>query len=188
MATPKKGSVTPNRAADKATSAKKGDKGGSPATKKTAAAAAEDSDRTIRLHRVIKAPAEVIYRAMLHSGPKCKWSPPSGFYAEMEKNDFVVGGERRMAFINMRTGDRSSSGGRYLELQPNERIQYADKFGSLPGEVVTTVMLKEVMCGTELNIVQEGMPSMIPLPPCYVNWQGILNQLAALVEADIPSQ
>jgi uncharacterized protein YndB with AHSA1/START domain len=188
MATPKKGSVTPHKAAakaaDKVHSAKKGDNG-SPATKKSAA------DRTVRLHRVIKAPAEVIYRAMLHSGAKCKWIPPNGFYAEMEKNDIVVGGEIRMAFVNMRTGDRSGFGGKYVELKANERIQYTDKFDdpNMPGEMITTVTMKEVMCGTELQIEQAGLPAVLgDLSPCYLGWQESLNQLAALVEADIPSQ
>ena len=142
---------------------------------------------TLRLHRVLRAPAERIYRAFLDADAKAKWLPPNGFTAKVHHSDAKVGGGYRMSFTNFTTGQSQAFGGEYLELLPNERIRYSDQFEdpNLPGVMQTTVSLREVSCGTELNIVQEGLPDVIPLEACYLGWQDSLTQLARLVEAEV---
>ncbi|MBX3359782.1 MAG: SRPBCC family protein [Phycisphaeraceae bacterium] len=142
---------------------------------------------TIRLHRVLRAPAERVFKAFLDAGAKCKWLPPYGFTATMHHDDARVGGTYRMSFTNFGTGKSHSFGGTYTEIVSNERIQYSDRFDdpNLPGEMTVTVTLRRVACGTELNIVQEGVPAVIPAEMCYLGWQESLEQLAKLVEADI---
>jgi uncharacterized protein YndB with AHSA1/START domain len=143
---------------------------------------------TIRLHRVLKAPPERVYRAFLDPGAMCKWLPPNGFTGEVHHLEAKVGGTYRMSFTNFSTGNSHSFGGEYLELTPNERIRHTDRFDdpNLPGEMQTTIALRKVFCGTELNIVQEGVPSVIPPEACYLGWQESLSMLANLVEAQIP--
>ena len=143
---------------------------------------------TVRFHRVIKAPAERVYRAFLDADAKSKWLPPHGFTGKVQENDTVVGGKYRMSFTNFTTGKSESFGGTYQELVPNERIRYSDKFDdpNLPGEMNTTITLKKVSVGTELTIVQEGIPSVIPEEMCYLGWQESLCLLGQLVEAEIP--
>ena len=147
-----------------------------------------DVSNSIRLHRVIRAPAERIYRAFLDPGAMVKWLPPHGFTGKVHEVDARVGGGYRMSFTNFSTGSSHSFGGRYLELAPHERIRYTDRFDdpNLPGEMQVTVALRKVDCGTELQVVQEGVPSMIPIESCYLGWQESLSQLAQLVEAEIP--
>ena len=143
---------------------------------------------TVRLHRVVRTTPEKLYRAFLDSDAMTKWLPPNGFTAKVHHMDAKVGGTFRMSFTNFSTGKSHSFGGEYLELTPHERIRYTDKFDdpNLPGEMQTTVTLKKVSCGTELNIVQEGIPEMIPAEACYLGWQDSLNLLAKLVEPEIP--
>ena len=143
---------------------------------------------TIRLHRVLRAKPEKIYRAFLDPDAMAKWLPPHGFTGKVQQMDARVGGAYKMSFTNFTTGSSHSFGGKYLELVPNERIRYTDKFDdqNLPGEMVTDIALKEVFCGTEVSIVQEGVPDMIPAEACYLGWQESLFLLAKLVEADIP--
>ncbi|MFZ2948814.1 MAG: SRPBCC family protein [Desulfuromonadaceae bacterium] len=143
---------------------------------------------TVRLHRVIRAPAERVYRAFLDPDAMAKWMPPHGFTGKVYHIDAKVGGTYKMSFTNFSTGQTHSFGGTYLELVPNERIRNNDAFDdpNLTGEMVTTVSLREVSCGTELNIVQEGIPEAIPLEGCYLGWQESLTLLAQLVEAEIP--
>jgi uncharacterized protein YndB with AHSA1/START domain len=145
---------------------------------------------TIRLHRVLKAPPERVYRAFLDAGAMCKWLPPNGFTGHVHHLDAKVGGTYKMSFTNFSTGHSHSFGGEYLELTPNERIRHTDRFDdpNLPGEMQTTITLKKVFCGTELNIVQEGVPGVIPLEACYLGWQESLRLLTQLVEAEIPDQ
>jgi len=145
---------------------------------------------TIKLHRVLKAPAERVYRAFLDAGAMCKWLPPNGFTGQVHHLDAKVGGTYKMSFTNFTTGNSHSFGGEYLELVPNERIRHTDRFDdpNLPGEIATTVTLKKVSVGTELNIVQEGVPAVIPAEACYLGWQESLTQLANLVEPEIPDQ
>ena len=145
---------------------------------------------TIKLHRVLKAPAERVYRAFLDPGAMCKWLPPNGFTGQVHHLDAKVGGTYKMSFTNFTTGNSHSFGGEYLELVPNERIRHTDRFDdpNLPGEIVTTVTLKKVSVGTELNIVQEGVPAVIPAEACYLGWQESLTLLAKLVEPEIPDQ
>jgi uncharacterized protein YndB with AHSA1/START domain len=145
---------------------------------------------TIKLHRVLKAPAERVYRAFLDAGAMCKWLPPNGFTGQVHHLDAKVGGTYKMSFTNFTTGNSHSFGGEYLELVPNERIRHTDRFDdpNLPGEIVTTVTLKKVSVGTELNIVQEGVPAVIPAEACYLGWQESLTLLAKLVEPEIPDQ
>lgn len=145
---------------------------------------------TIRLHRVLKAPAERVYRAFLDPGAMCKWLPPNGFTGQVHHLDAKVGGTYKMSFTNFSTGSSHSFGGEYLELKPNERIRYTDRFDdpNLPGEIQTTINLKQVFCGTELNIVQDGVPAVIPAEACYLGWQESLRLLSQLVEAEIPDQ
>ena len=141
----------------------------------------------VRLHRVLRAPAERVYRAFLDAGAMAKWLPPYGFTCQVHHMDARVGGDFRMSFTNFSTGHGHSFGGEYLELVANERIRYTDKFDdpNLPGEMQVTVMLTKVSCGTEISIVQEGIPAMIPVEMCYLGWQEPLAQLATLVEPEI---
>lgn len=146
------------------------------------------SNNTVKLHRVIRAPAKRVYRAFLDPDALVKWMPPHGFTGKVYQIDATVGGSYKMSFTNFATGQTHAFGGTYLELVPNERIRNTDLFDdpNLPGEMVTTVSLKEVPCGTELEIVQEGIPEAIPVEGCYIGWQESLTLLAQLVEAEIP--
>ncbi len=143
---------------------------------------------TVRLHRVLKAPPERIYRAFLDADAMAKWLPPNGFTGKVHHLEAKVGGRYRMSFCNFTTGQNHSFGGEYLELVENERIRHTDRFDdpNLPGEMQTTVTLRPVFCGTEVNIVQEGIPAPIPPEACYLGWQESLQLLAQLVEAEIP--
>ena len=143
---------------------------------------------TIRLHRVLRATPEKIYRAFLDAAAMAKWLPPNGFTCKVHHLDARVGGAHKMSFTNFGTGHGHSFGGTYLELVPHERIRYTDKFDdpNLPGEMQTTVSLKKVSVGTEVNIVQEGVPEAIPAEACYLGWQESLVLLAKLVEPEIP--
>ena len=143
---------------------------------------------TIRLHRVLRATPERVYRAFLDPDARTKWLPPYGFTAKMHHTDDRLGGTYKMSFTNFTTGKSHSFGGKYLELSPHERIRYSDKFDdpNLPGEMQVTVSLKKVSCGTELNVTQEGVPDVIPAEACYLGWQESLEQLAKLVEPEIP--
>lgn len=146
------------------------------------------TNNTVRLHRVLTAPAERIYRAFLDADAKAKWLPPHGFTGKVHHLDATVGGTYKMSFTNFSTGQTHTFGGKYLELTPYERIRYTDAFDdpNLPGEMQTTISLKKVSCGTELHIVQEGLPEVIPVEQCYLGWQESLTLLAQLVEAEIP--
>lgn len=146
------------------------------------------SKNRVKLHRVIRAPAERIYRAFLDADALVKWMPPNGFICRVHHIDARVGGTYKMSFTNFSTGQTHSFGGKYLELVPNERIRNTDLFDNpdLPGEMVTTVSLQLVSCGTVLEIVQEGIPEAVPLEGCYLGWQESLTLLAQLVEAEIP--
>jgi uncharacterized protein YndB with AHSA1/START domain len=146
------------------------------------------SANTIRLHRVLRATPERVYRAFLDGDAMTKWLPPNGFTGKVHHMDAKVGGTYKMSFTNFSTGKSHSFGGEYLELVPHERLRYTDRFDdpNLPGEMQTTVTLKKVSCGTELNVVQEGVPEVIPAEACYVGWQESLNLLAKLVEPEIP--
>ena len=143
---------------------------------------------TIRLHRVLHATPERIYRAFLDPDAMAKWLPPHGFTGKVHQIDARVGGQHRMSFTNFTTGHSHSFGGTYLELVPHERIRYTDKFDdpNLPGEMQVTVTLKKVSCGTELNVVQEGIPDVIPTEACYLGWQESLTLLSQLVDPEIP--
>ena len=143
---------------------------------------------TLRLHRVLRAPPDRVYRAFLDADALAKWLPPNGFPCKVHQHDPQVGGSYRMSFTNFSTGNGHSFGGIYRELVPGERIRYDDRFDdpNLPGEMRTTVVLKKVSCGTELDIVQEGIPEVIPPEACYLGWQESLALLAKLVEAEIP--
>jgi uncharacterized protein YndB with AHSA1/START domain len=145
---------------------------------------------TVRLHRVLRAKAERVYRAFLDPEATAKWLPPYGFTCKVHHLEAKVGGTYRMSFTNFTTGKGHSFGGTYLELKPNERIRYTDKFedANLPGEMITTITLRAIFCGTELNITQEGLPAMIPVEMCYMGWQESLEQLAKLVDPEIPDQ
>src|SRR5262245_43959676 len=142
---------------------------------------------TIRLHRVLQAPPERVYRAFLDPDAKVKWLPPNGFTGKIHHEDAKVGGTYRMSFTNFTTGQSHSFGGTYAELVPNERLRYTDRFENpgLPGEMHVTISLKRVSVGTELTIMQEGVPDVIPPEACYVGWQQSLALLAKLVEAEI---
>lgn len=146
------------------------------------------SKNAVRLHRVLRATPERIYRAFLDPDAMVKWLPPNGFTGKVHHLEAKVGGTYRMSFTNFTNGHSHSFGGAYLELVPNERIRHTDKFDdpNLPGEMQVTISLKEVSCGTELNILQEGIPDVIPLESCYLGWQESLTLLAKLVEAEIP--
>ena len=142
---------------------------------------------TVRLHRVLRSTPERIYRAFLDPDAMPKWLPPNGFTGKVHHLDAKVGGTYKMSFKNFTTGHSHSFGGEYLELVPNERIRHTDKFDdpNLPGVMQVTISLKKVMVGTELNVVQEGIPDMIPVEACYLGWQESLALLAMLVEAEI---
>jgi uncharacterized protein YndB with AHSA1/START domain len=145
---------------------------------------------SVRFHRVLRATPEKVYRAFLDAAALAKWLPPHGFTCTVHQLDATVGGTYKMSFTNFGTGSSHSFGGRYVELVPHERLRYTDKFDdpNLPGEMQTTVTLKKVSCGTELNVVQEGLPDAIPPEACCLGWQESLALLALLVEADIPDQ
>ena len=145
------------------------------------------STNTIRLHRVLKAPPEKVYRAFLDADAMSKWLPPYGFTCKVHHFEPKVGGTFRMSFTNFTTGNGHSFGGTYHELVPGEKLRYTDKFDdpNLPGEMTVTVLLKKVLCGTEVNIEQAGVPAVIPAEMCYLGWQESLIQLAMLVEPDI---
>jgi uncharacterized protein YndB with AHSA1/START domain len=147
------------------------------------------STHTIRLHRVVRTTPEKVYRAFLDADAMSKWLPPNGFTGKVHHTDPKVGGTFRMSFTNFTNGKSHAFGGNYLELVPHERLRYTDKFDdpNLPGEMVVTVILKKVSCGTEVNITQEGVPAIIPAEACYLGWQESLTQLAMLVEPDIPN-
>lgn len=143
---------------------------------------------TVRLHRVLRATPERIYRAFLEPDAIAKWLPPFGFTCQVHQLDARAGGTHKMSFRNFSTGNGHSFGGEYLELVPFEKIRYTDRFDdpNLPGEMQVTVSLRQVSCGTELSIVQEGVPEVIPIEMCYLGWQESLVQLARLVEPEIP--
>jgi uncharacterized protein YndB with AHSA1/START domain len=147
-----------------------------------------ESTGTVRLHRVFKAPPERVYRAFLDPDALARWLPPHGFTGKVHESDVRVGGGYRMSFTNFGTGKTESFGGRYLELSPPERLRYTDAFDDpgLPGEMVTAVTLRAVLCGTDVEIVQEGLPAVIPVELCHLGWQESLAQLADLVEPEIP--
>src|SRR5262245_45213226 len=149
-----------------------------------------NNTNTVRLHRVLRAKPERVYRAFIDPDAMVKWLPPNGFTGKVHQLDAKVGGTYKMSFTNFSTGTSHSFGGKYLELKPNELLRYTDKFENpgLPGEMITTVTLKPIFCGTELNITQEGIPAMIPAEACYMGWQESLILLAKLVEAEIPDQ
>jgi len=142
----------------------------------------------IRLHRVLRATPDRVYRAFLDADALAKWLPPNGFTGKVHHMDSKVGGTYKISFTNFATGKSHSFGGKYLELKPHERIRYTDKFDApnFPGEMKTTITLKKVSVGTELSIVQEGVPDVIPAEACYLGWQESLTLLAKLVEAEIP--
>lgn len=145
---------------------------------------------TIRLHRVFKAAPERVYRAFLDPDAMVKWLPPNGFTAKVHHMDARVGGSYRMSFTNFSTGTSHAFGGEYRELVPNERLSYTDKFEdpNLPGAMQVTITFKQVSCGTEVNITQEGVPDMIPAESCYLGWQESLELLVRLVDAEIPDE
>ena len=146
------------------------------------------SPNSIRLHRVLRAAPEKIYKAFLDADAMAKWLPPDGFTGKVHHMDAEVGGNFKMSFTNFTTGKSHSFGGEYLELVPHQRIRYTDKFDdpNLSGVIQMSVTLKEVSCGTELSVVQEGVPGVIPVEACYLGWQESLILLAKLVEAEIP--
>jgi uncharacterized protein YndB with AHSA1/START domain len=143
---------------------------------------------TVRLHRVLRAPPERVYRAFLDPDAMAKWLPPHGYTGKVHHMDARVGGSHRMSFTNFSTGNSHAFGGRYVELTPHERIRYTDQFDdpAMPGEMQVTITLAAVACGTELTITQEGIPPAIPLEFCYLGWQESLSLLAHLVEPEIP--
>jgi uncharacterized protein YndB with AHSA1/START domain len=143
---------------------------------------------TVRLHRVLRAPPERIYRAFLDADALARWLPPYGFTAKVHQMDAKVGGKYRMSFTNFTNSHSHSFGGEYRELVASEKIRYTSQFDdpNLPGEMQTTVILKPVSCGTDFSVVQEGIPDVIPLEMCYLGWQESLKQLARLVEPEIP--
>ncbi len=143
---------------------------------------------TVKLHRVIRSTPEKIYRAFLDADAMCKWLPPHGFTGRVHELDARVGGKYKMSFTNFSTGNSHSFGGKYIELIPNEKIVNTDEFDNpnLPGTMTTTVTLKKVLVGTEINVTQEGIPDIIPVDACYLGWQESLMLLAQLVEPEIP--
>ncbi len=146
------------------------------------------SNNTIKLHRVLKASPEKVFRAFTDSKALASWLPPYGFVCTVHEQDVRVGGGYKMSFTNFSTGNGHSFGGKYLEVKPNESLKYSDRFDdpNLPGEMTTSVSFKKVSCGTELSIVQEGVPSAIPIEMCYLGWQESLDKLMRLVEPEIP--
>ena len=145
---------------------------------------------TVRLHRVLKCKPERIYKAFIDADAMAKWLPPNGFTGKVHEMDARVGGRYRMSFTNFSTGSSHAFGGEFLEMVENERLRYSDKFEdpNLPGEMETTIDIKEVSVGTELKIVQTGIPEMIPVEACYLGWQESLRLLTLLVEAEIPDE
>ena len=145
---------------------------------------------TVHLHRVLRTPPERVYRAFLNAEAKAKWLPPYGFTCTVHSHQAEVGGSYRMSFTHFSAGHANSFGGTFLELVPNQRVRYSAEFDdpNLPGSMVTTVTLKPVLCGTELSVVQEGIPAVIPVEMCHLGWQESLEQLAKLVEPNIPSE
>jgi uncharacterized protein YndB with AHSA1/START domain len=143
---------------------------------------------TIRLHRVLKAPPERVYKAFIDPDAMVKWLPPNGFTGKMHKMDARVGGSFKMSFANFNSGKSMSFGGEFLEMVPHEKLRYTDRFDdpNLPGVITATITFKKVFCGTELHVVQEGVPAVIPAEACYMGWQESLILLAKLVEAEIP--
>ena len=143
---------------------------------------------TVRLHRVLRAKPEKIYRAFITADAIAKWIPPYGFTCTVHHMEVKVGGTFKMSFTNFSSGNSNSFGGKYLELVPCEKLRYTDVFDdpNLPGEMQTTITLKPVLCGAEINVVQEGIPAVIPTEMCYLGWQESLEQLAKLVEPEIP--
>ncbi len=146
------------------------------------------ANNTVTLHRVLKAAPEKVFRAFTDSNAYASWIPPYGFICVVHKMETHIGGEYKMSFINFSTGNASSFGGKVLDMKQNEFLKYSDKFDdpNLPGEMTTSVWIKKVVCGTELKIVQEGIPPMIPVEMCYLGWQESLEKLAKLVEPVIP--
>ena len=145
---------------------------------------------TVKLHRVLKSKPERVYKAFIDADAMAKWLPPNGFTGKVHEMDARVGGHYKMSFTNFSTGSSHAFGGEYLEIVENERIRYTDKFDdpNMPGEMETTVEIKAVSVGTELNITQTGIPDMIPVEMCYLGWQESLTLLAQLVEPEIPDQ
>ena len=143
---------------------------------------------TVRLHRVLRGSPERVYRAFTTPDAMAKWLPPYGFTCKVHRMDAKVGGTYRMSFTNFTTGNGHAFGGVYRELVPNERLVYTDKFEdpNMPDEMITTITLKKVSCGTEITAVQEGIPAMIPVESCYLGWQESMEQLAKLVDPEIP--
>lgn len=150
----------------------------------------KENTNTIKLHRVLQAPPERVYKAFLDPGAMCKWLPPNGFTGTVHHSEPTVGGTYKMSFTNFSTGSSHSFGGEYLELVPGERIRHTDRFDdpNMTGEIVTTITFTKVSVGTELNIVQEGVPAVIPAEACYLGWQESLTLLKQLVEPEIPDQ
>jgi len=148
------------------------------------------SGNTVKLHRVLRAPAERVYKAFIDPDAMAKWLPPNGFTGRVHEMNPVVGGKYKMSFTNFSNGQSHSFGGEYIELVPNKRLRYTDRFDdpNLPGEMITIVDLREVMVGTEVNIIQEGIPEAIPAEACYLGWQESLTLLGKLVEAEIPAE
>jgi uncharacterized protein YndB with AHSA1/START domain len=148
------------------------------------------STNTIKLHRVLRAKPERVYKAFIDPDAMAKWLPPNGFTGKVHQMDAKVGGIYKMSFTNFSTGKSHSFGGKYLELTPHQRLRYTDIFDdpNLPGEMITTISLREIFCGTELNVTQEGIPAAIPPEACYLGWQESLILLGKLVEAEIPDQ
>jgi uncharacterized protein YndB with AHSA1/START domain len=146
------------------------------------------TSNTVSLHRVIKAIPEKVFRAFADPASNSSWFPPYGFVCTVQQMDFKVGGKFKMTFINFSTGNGHSFGGEYLEIKPNEMIKYTDRFDdpNLPGEITTTIWLNRVSCGTELKVLQEGIPDAIPAEMCYLGWQESLEKLIKLVEPEIP--
>lgn len=147
-----------------------------------------ESTNTVRLHRVLRAPPERVYKAFLDPDAMAKWLPPHGFTGKVHHSDVRVGGGYRMSFTNFGTGKSHSFGGTYVELTPHERIRYTDQFDdpNLPGTMQVTITLRKVLCGTELTVLQEGLPAAIPVEFCYAGWQESLALLALLVDPEIP--
>lgn len=147
-----------------------------------------ETTNTVRLHRVLAAKPERVYRAFTDRDAMARWLPPDGFIARVHEADVRVGGRYRMSFTNFTTGTSIGFGGEYLELKPNERLRYTDQFDNpaLPGKIEVTVTLKAVPSGTELHVEQKGLPAVIPVDSCYLGWQQSLNNLARLVEPQIP--
>ncbi len=146
------------------------------------------SSNSVSLHRVLKAIPEKVYRAFTDANAMAAWIPPYGFVCVVHAMEVRVGGSFKMSFINFSTGNGHSFGGKYLEIKPNEFLKYTDKFDdpNFPGEMITSVWLNKVSCGTELKVIQEGIPSVIPTEMCYLGWQESLEKLAKLVEPEIP--